>query len=90
MPAPSHLLKQRFSFDPTEGQLKLFDLMDDLLNPDHASEILILRGYAGTGKTSLIFALVQVLPLFNFNFVLIFIIFFRLSHSHALGENDSY
>ncbi len=70
MPQPSHLLKQRFAFEPTAGQLKLFDLMDDFLNPDHPSEILVLKGYAGTGKTSLIPALVEVLPLFNFKYLL--------------------
>ena len=53
MPSPSHLLKQRFAFEPTAGQLRLFDLMNDFLNQNHPSEILVLRGYAGTGKTSL-------------------------------------
>ncbi len=70
MPKPSHLLKHRFAFEPTAGQLKLFDLMDDFLDPKHESEILVLKGYAGTGKTSLIPALVHVLPLFNFQFLL--------------------
>lgn len=70
MPLPSNLLKQRFAFEPTSGQLKLFDIMDDFLDPKHSSEILVLRGYAGTGKTSLISVLVQVLPLFNFKFLL--------------------
>ncbi len=70
MPLPSHLLKQRFAFEPTAGQLKLFDLMDDFLDSKHDSEILVLKGYAGTGKTSLIPALVQVLPLFNFKYLL--------------------
>ncbi len=70
MPKPSHLLKQRFAFEPTAGQLRLFDLMDKFLDNKHSSKILILRGYAGTGKTSLIPALVQVLPLFNFKFLL--------------------
>lgn len=70
MPIPSHLLKQRFAYEPTAGQLKLFDKMDDFLSLKHPSEILVLRGYAGTGKTSLIPALVEVLPLFNFKFLL--------------------
>ncbi len=70
MPKASHLLKQRFTFEPTAGQLKLFDLMDDFLDANHSSEVLVLKGYAGTGKTSLIPALVQVLPLFNFQFLL--------------------
>ena len=32
---------------------------------------MILKGYAGTGKTTLVGTLVQVLPLFNFKFVLL-------------------
>lgn len=70
MPQVSHLLKQRFAYEPTAGQLKLFDTMDDFLNPDHSSKVLVLKGYAGTGKTSLIPALVQVLPLFNAKYLL--------------------
>ena len=70
MPLASHILKQRFAFEPTAGQLKLFEMMDDFLNPNHPSEVLVLKGYAGTGKTSLIPALVQVLPLFNYKFLL--------------------
>ena len=70
MPSPSQLLKQRFGFEPTAGQLKLFDMMDDFLDPKHASDLVVLKGYAGTGKTSLIPALVQVLPLFNYKFLL--------------------
>ncbi|MCB0497442.1 MAG: AAA family ATPase [Cyclobacteriaceae bacterium] len=44
--------------------------MDDFLDPDHPSDVLILRGYAGTGKTSLLPALVKVLPLFNYKSIL--------------------
>lgn len=70
MPSPSHLLKQKFPFEATAGQLRLFDTMDDFLDPDHPSDVLILRGYAGTGKTSLLPALVKVLPLFNYKSIL--------------------
>ena len=70
MPLGSNILKQRFAFEPTAGQLKLFEMMDDFLDPKHPSEVLVLKGYAGTGKTSLIPALVQVLPLFNYKFLL--------------------
>ncbi len=70
MPLPSHLLKQRFKFEPTSGQLKLFNAMDEFLNPKNKSDILVLRGYAGTGKTSLIPTLIQVIPLFNTKYLL--------------------
>ncbi len=70
MPKPSHLLKQKFAFEPTAGQLALFEQMDNFLSPHHASQVLVLKGYAGTGKTSLIATLVQVLPLFNLKYML--------------------
>ena len=70
MPSPSHLLRQRFPFEATAGQLRLFDTMDDFLDSNHPSDVLVLRGYAGTGKTSLLPTLVQVLPLFNFKCLL--------------------
>lgn len=70
MPLPSQLLRQRFPFEATAGQLRLFDTMDNFLDSKHTSDVLVLRGYAGTGKTSLLPALVQVLPLFNYKFLL--------------------
>ena len=70
MPSPSHLLKQRFNFEPTAGQLRLFDMVDNFLNPAYLADILVLKGYAGTGKTSLLPALVKVLPLFNYKSLL--------------------
>lgn len=70
MPKPSQLLKQRFPYEATAGQLKLFNTMDNFLDPNHHSDVLILRGYAGTGKTSVLPSLVQVLPLFNYKYML--------------------
>jgi len=70
VPSPSHLLKQRFNFEPTAGQLRLFDMVDNFLNPAYLADILVLKGYAGTGKTSLLPALVKVLPLFNYKSLL--------------------
>jgi len=42
------------------GMLDLF-----LSEKDHGPEVLLLKGYAGTGKTTLVSQLVNVLPLFN-------------------------
>ncbi len=50
-----------FGFLPTKEQAEVIDsLCDFVLFPD-ADEVFILRGYAGTGKTSLIGALVKTL-----------------------------
>ncbi|MDN3669899.1 AAA family ATPase [Echinicola jeungdonensis] len=60
---PSDLLRRNFPFSPTTGQDDFFQLMDRFLDPgfDHKPTF-ILRGYAGTGKTSVISALVRSLP----------------------------
>jgi exodeoxyribonuclease-5 len=47
-------------------------MLDDLM-PDSSNQVdtLIIRGYAGTGKTTVISSLVNVLPLFNHRFALL-------------------
>lgn len=60
---PSVLLKKYFQFEPTNGQNEFFNLMDGFLtDQDTDGATFVLRGYAGTGKTSLISALVKLLP----------------------------
>ena len=71
MPKFSSILVSKFPYQPTEGQRQLFTLFDDLFEKqgDRKDSILI-KGYAGTGKTTVVSSLVQVLPLFNYKFVL--------------------
>lgn len=60
---PSVLLGRYFPFAPTTGQAEFFRKMDDfLLKSPSDKPVFVLKGYAGTGKTSLISALVKVLP----------------------------
>lgn len=60
---PSVLLGRYFPFAPTIGQAEFFRKMDDfLLKIPSEKPVFVLKGYAGTGKTSLISALVKVLP----------------------------
>lgn len=60
---PSDLIRSNFPFQPTLGQADFFRKMDNFLaqKPDEKPTF-VLRGYAGTGKTSVISALVQSLP----------------------------
>lgn len=56
-------LRQRFSFSPTPGQEQLFILMDKWLKDKKSPKsTFILKGYAGTGKTAFLSALVKILP----------------------------
>ena len=68
MPRFSEIVSQKFPFEPTEGQRGAFLKLEQLLD---AHDVLILKGYAGTGKTTLVSAVVQVLPLFNWKYSLL-------------------
>ncbi len=72
LPKPSDLLIKNFPFLPTSGQSVFFKKMDDFLSMDAASKpTFVLRGYAGTGKTSVISALVKSLPRLNMKALLL-------------------
>ena len=60
---PSELLIKFFPFSPTAGQASFFHLMNSFLEKKPEEKpTFVLKGYAGTGKTSLISALVKILP----------------------------
>jgi ATP-dependent exoDNAse (exonuclease V) alpha subunit len=66
MPKPSEILKRFFPHDPTSGQHAFFGKMDTFLGPTISPKsAFILRGYAGTGKTSVLAALVKGLNQLN-------------------------
>lgn len=56
------LLEQYFGKVPTSQQREVFTLLEKFLPAGNGDECLVLKGYAGTGKTTLISALVKVLP----------------------------
>ncbi|MEM8565900.1 MAG: AAA family ATPase [Bacteroidota bacterium] len=71
MPLPSDILVNKLAFEPTNGQKSAFKAVDWLLNDGSLPKALLIKGYAGTGKTTLTSVLVSVLPSFNFKFVLL-------------------
>ncbi len=71
MPLPSEILIIKLAFEPTEGQKAAFKAIDWTLSPGELPKTLLIKGYAGTGKTTLTSVLVSVLPTFNFKFVLL-------------------
>jgi ATP-dependent exoDNAse (exonuclease V) alpha subunit len=72
LPSISSIIQSRFPYQPSNGQIRFFKLLDELM-PDARNQVdtLIVRGYAGTGKTTAISALVNVLPLFNHKYALL-------------------
>ena len=61
----------KISFDATVSQKKVVENLSEYLSSPDYSPIFILNGYAGTGKTTLIAALVQVLRALNIPCVLL-------------------
>ena len=58
----SDLMEQKLGMQPTGGQKELFkNLGEFLTSPPDDFPILIVRGYAGTGKTTAISAFIKVL-----------------------------
>jgi exodeoxyribonuclease-5 len=71
MPKASDIIRSKFPFEPTDGQSMFFKSLDSFFElKDLDRPIMLLKGYAGTGKTTIVGALVQFLPLFNYKYVL--------------------
>jgi exodeoxyribonuclease V len=62
---------QYFPGTPTDQQIDVFSLLADFLSQPHKDTCFILKGYAGTGKTTIISTLVKVLPILNMRSVLL-------------------
>jgi exodeoxyribonuclease-5 len=66
-----NLLSQQFQWSPTPQQEQVFELLANFLHTFSKNSCFILKGYAGTGKTTIISALVQSLPRINKKSVLL-------------------
>lgn len=71
LPLPSDILINKFPHAPTNSQMEAFKTFDQFVASKSDRSAMILRGYAGTGKTSIVATLVNVLPLFNYKYVLL-------------------
>lgn len=68
--ALANLLKSSFGFTPTEGQATVLRHLAAFLLSEKQHPTYILRGYAGTGKTTLVTTLVRSLPEIGMEYVL--------------------
>ncbi|MGQ7869271.1 ATP-dependent DNA helicase [Sunxiuqinia sp. sy24] len=62
---------QKLGFEPTEGQKVLSEKFADFITHADPDVLFLLKGYAGTGKTSMLSALVKTLKAFKFQTVLL-------------------
>lgn len=65
------LIHTHFPHVPTDGQREVCVSMSKFLYDNDPRSAFLLRGYAGTGKTTLVSALIQVLPQLRVNCVLL-------------------
>jgi len=64
-------ISKSFPHVPTGQQLELFKKIHQFLVRDNGDECFLLKGYAGTGKTTVISALVKALKQYNYKSVLL-------------------
>ena len=64
-------LVQSFGFEPTDGQATVLYHLAAFLLSEKENPTYILRGYAGTGKTSLVKTLVRTLPKIGMKYILL-------------------
>lgn len=57
-----HSLEKVFPYEPTKDQQSLFRALAAFITTRDADSVFLLKGYAGTGKTSVVSSLVSVLP----------------------------
>lgn len=61
-----------FAYTPTKGQEELLGLLTGFIgSPGQERPVFVLKGYAGTGKTTIVSALVKTLPLVKMECVLL-------------------
>lgn len=65
------MLLKNFGFTPTEGQKKVLRHLSAFILTQKERPVYLLRGYAGTGKTTLVSTLVKTLPQIGMKFQLL-------------------
>src|SRR5674476_628987 len=67
----SDLILVKLGHEPTPGQKEMIDSLAEFVSNSESDKLFLLKGYAGTGKTSAIGALVKVLDELKIKFVLL-------------------
>jgi len=65
------LLTENFSYEPTSGQSELISMISEFLLDTEERNLLVIKGYAGTGKTSIVKSIADVLGKYNHGCVLL-------------------
>ncbi len=64
------ILSEKLPFSPTSCQSRLIEVLSAYISSNEPDEIMLVKGYAGTGKTTMIFSLTQALLSFKIRSIL--------------------
>lgn len=62
---------KHFPHQPTDKQLQLFEELHQFLKIKNQANTFLIKGYAGTGKTSVVSSLIKNLPQYNLKYILL-------------------
>ena len=65
------ILLSNFPHEPTSGQVELISMISEFLLDTEERNLLVIKGYAGTGKTSIVKSITDVLEKYNHGCVLL-------------------
>ena len=65
------LLRKNLGYEPTPSQEKMMQILAAFVQPGNEMEVLLVKGFAGTGKTTLVRSLVRTLDGFGQKYVLL-------------------
>jgi exodeoxyribonuclease V len=66
-----NLIREHIGYAPTPGQEELIGQLGEFIAATGEKEVMLVKGFAGTGKTSMVSGLVKVLPQVNLKFMLL-------------------
>jgi len=66
-----NLIIEEIKFEPTDCQIEMANKLSDFITVDRDNTVFLLKGYAGTGKTTALSALVRVLDVLKMKTVLL-------------------
>ena len=66
-----NILTQNLPFTPTGCQAELIDVLSGFITSNEPDEIMIIKGYAGTGKTTMVYSLTQSLATLKIRSILL-------------------
>ena len=66
-----NLIKEQFPYELTSGQKSLISMLSEFIIDKDEESLFQIKGYAGTGKTTIVSSLVQILPQINIKSVLL-------------------